>query len=304
MIAPAVEAAINAVRGSADARGVRLESQLDVSVGPVRGDPTRLQQIVWNLVSNAIKFTPRDGRVDIRVARRDSGAEISVRDTGEGISAEDLPNIFDRFGVVHSSTRSHKGLGLGLSIVRHLVQLHGGTVRADSAGPGQGAIFTVTLPVMAGGLGDQKGSETADTPSRNLAGARLPELNGLRVLVVDDEADARDLMRAVLAQCGAQVTVAATVPAALEAIGQTPFDVLVSDIAMPDHDGYDLIRAVRALDGARGGQIPALALSAYARIEDRAEAIAAGYHQHAAKPIEPAKLAAVVATLAGRTAAG
>jgi CheY-like chemotaxis protein len=152
-------------------------------------------------------------------------------------------------------------------------------------------------------LGDQKGSEAEGTEGRDLAGARLPELNGVRVLVVDDEADARDLMRAVFAQCGAQVTVAATAQAALEAIGQTPFDVLVSDIAMPDSNGYDLIRAVRALDGARGGQIPALALSAYARIEDRAAAIAAGYQQHAAKPIDPAELAAAVATLAGRPAA-
>ncbi|MGH7317640.1 MAG: hybrid sensor histidine kinase/response regulator [Candidatus Rokuibacteriota bacterium] len=301
MVAPAVEAAIGAVRAAAEARGVRLESQIDISAGAVRGDPTRLQQIVWNLVSNAIKFTPRGGRVDVSLAQRGSTVEVSVRDTGEGITAEELPHIFDRFGVAHASTQVHGGLGLGLSIVRHLVELHRGSVRADSAGPGQGAAFTVTLPVTDG-AGDGTGAER--TAAIDLAAAQLPVLDGIRVLVVDDEADARDLMRAVLAQCGAQVTVAESARGALEALGQAPFDVLVSDIAMPKDDGYALIRAIRALDGGRGGQIPALAFSAYARIEDRAEAIAAGYQQHAAKPIEPAELAAAVATLAGRTAAG
>jgi two-component system CheB/CheR fusion protein len=303
MIAPAVEAAINAVSGSAEARGVRLESQLDLSVGPVRGDPVRLQQIVWNLVSNAIKFTPRDGRVDIRLARRDSAVEISVRDTGEGIAAQELPDIFDRFGVTQSSTQSHGGLGLGLSIVRHLVQLHGGTVHANSAGLGQGATFTVTFPVIAESAGDGRGPEADETVGRDFADAQLPALNGVRVLVVDDEADARELMRAVFTRCGAEVTVAVTGQAALEVIGQAPFDVLVSDIAMPDYNGYDLIRAVRALDAWHGGQIPALALTAYARIEDRAEAMTAGYQQHAAKAIDPAELAAAVATLAGRRTA-
>ncbi|MGH7403204.1 MAG: PAS domain S-box protein [Candidatus Rokuibacteriota bacterium] len=302
MVAAAVEGAIGAVRGAAEARGVRLESQIDMSAGPVRGDPTRLQQIVWNLVSNAIKFTPRGGRVDVALARRGAAAEISVRDTGEGISAEELPHIFDRSGVAHAGTQSHGGLGLGLSIVRHLVELHRGTVRADSAGPGQGAAFTVTLPVTDEGAGDGTGAD--GTAAGDLAASPLPALDGVRVLVVDDEADARDLMRAVLAQSGAQVTVAATARGALEALGRAPFDVLVSDIAMPEDDGYALIRAVRALDGERGGRIPALALTAYARIEDRAEAIAAGYQQHAAKPIEPAELAAAVAALAGRPSAG
>ncbi|MEX2220542.1 MAG: chemotaxis protein CheB [Candidatus Rokuibacteriota bacterium] len=300
-VAAAVEGAIGAVRAAAETRGVRLESQIDMSAGPVRGDPTRLQQIVWNLISNAIKFTPRGGRIDVGLAQRGSTVEVSVRDTGEGISAEELPHIFDRFGVAHASTRAHGGLGLGLSIVRHLVDLHRGSVRADSAGRGQGATFTVSLPVTDGGAGDGTGVER--TTVRDLATAELPGLDGVRVLVVDDEGDARDLMRSVLAQCGAQVTVTATARAALEALGQAPFDVLVSDIAMPEADGYDLIRAVRSLDGEHGGQIPALALTAYARMEDRAEALAAGYQQHAAKPIEPLDLAAAVATLAGRTAA-
>lgn len=301
MVAPAVEAAIGAVRAAADARGVRLESQIDVSAGPVLGDPTRLQQIIWNLVSNAIKFTPRGGRVDVSLTRRGSAAEIGVRDTGEGISAEELPDIFDRFGVAHARTQSHGGLGLGLSIVRHLVELHGGTVRADSAGSGQGATFTVTLPVTKEYFSDA--AEADRTAARDLAAAQLPGLDGVRVLLVDDEADARELMRAILGQCGAQVTVAATARAALEALDRAPFDVLVSDIGMPEDDGYALIRAVRTRDPARGGQIPALALSAYARSEDRAEATSAGYHQHAAKPIEPADLAAAVARLAGRPAA-
>ena len=300
MVAPALEAAIGAVRGTAEAKGVQLESEIDVSAGPVRGDATRLQQIVWNLLSNAIKFTPRGGRVEIRLQQRGPAVEIRVHDTGEGITAEELPYVFSRFGVAHAAAQSHGGLGLGLSIVRQLVTLHGGVLHAESAGLGQGATFTVTLPVTDEGVG--AAGEADRTAARNLAAARLPSLDGVRVLVVDDENDARDLMRAVLAQCGAHVTVTATARAALEAPGQAPFDVLVSDIAMPGDDGYALIRAVRALDGERGGQIPALALTAYARTEDRVEAIAAGYHQHAAKPIEPAELARAVASLAGRPA--
>ncbi len=299
MVAPAVEAALTAMRGAAEAKGIRLESVLDEKAGPVRGDPARLQQVVWNLVSNAIKFTPSGGRVEIRLVRRGSAVEISVRDTGKGIAVEQLPQILTRVGVAeHSSRQPQGGLGLGLGIVRHLVELHGGTVHAESAGPGQGATFTVTLP-----LTDERPAGKAEAvgiAARALASGRLSALDGVRVLIVDDEADARELIRAVLAQCGAEVTVAATARAALEALGQAPFDVLVSDIAMPEDDGHDLIRTVRALDAGRGGRIPALALSAYARIEDRAAAIAAGYQQHAAKPIEPAELAAAVATLAGR----
>jgi len=299
MVAPAVEAALAAMRGAAEAKGIRLESALDEKAGPVHGDPARLQQIVWNLVSNAIKFTPSGGRVEVRLARRGSAVEVSVRDTGKGIEAELLSQIFTRVGVAeHSSRKPQGGLGLGLGIVQRLVELHGGAVHAESAGPGQGATFTVTLP-----LTDEHpagAAEAGGIAARALASSRLPALSGVRVLVVDDEADARELMRAILAQCGAEVTVAATARAALEALEQAPFDVVVSDIAMPEEDGYDLIRKVRALDAGRGGRIPALALTAYARIEDRAAAIAAGFQQHAAKPIEPAELAAAVATLAGR----
>ncbi|MGH7313914.1 MAG: ATP-binding protein [Candidatus Rokuibacteriota bacterium] len=298
MVAPAVEAAVAAMQGVAEAKGIHLESVLDERAGPVRGDPTRLQQIVWNLVSNAIKFTPSGGRVEVRLARCGSAVEVSVRDTGQGIEPAELSHIFNRAAFAHSSTQPQGGLGLGLAIVRHLVELHGGAVQAESPGPGQGAAFRVTLPVT-----DERPAGEADAAgiaARAQASGRLSQLDDIRVLVVDDEADARDLMSAVLVQCGAKVTAAATVAQALGALEQAPFDVLVSDIAMPDVDGYELIRKVRALDAERGGRIPALALTAYARIEDRAATISAGYQQHAAKPIEPAELAAAVAKLAGR----
>ena len=301
MVAPAVEAALTATRGTAEAKGIRLESTLDETAGPVRGDPVRLQQILWNLVSNAIKFTPSGGQVVVSLARRGSAVEVSVRDSGEGIEADQLAQIFTPAALRHRSRQPKVGLGIGLSIVRHLVELHGGAVHAESAGLGQGATFTVTLPVT-----DERPAgeaEAAGIAARAWESGRLPALNGVRVLVVDDEGDARELMRAILAQCGAEVTAAATAQSALAALEQTPFDVLVSDIAMPEDDGYDLIRNVRALEAERGGRIPALALTAYARVEDRAAAISAGYQQHAAKPIEPAQLATAVAILAGRTAA-
>jgi two-component system CheB/CheR fusion protein len=293
-----VEAALSAMRETAEAKGVRLESTVDRAAGPVLGDPIRLQQVVWNLVSNAIKFTPSGGTIEIGLARRGQTVEVRVRDTGRGIEAKQLSQIFTSSAMTHSSRQPQQGLGLGLVIVRHLVELHGGTVHAESAGPGQGATFTVTLPVT-----DEHPvaeAEAAEIAARALASGRLPRLNGLRVLLVDDEADARELARAILGQCGAEVTVAATARAALEALDHAAFDVLVSDIAMPGDDGYDLIRHVRARDAGHGGRIPALALTAYARIENRMAAISAGYQQHAAKPIEPAELAAAVATLAGR----
>ena len=296
-IAPVIEVTVATMRPTAEAKGVVLKSALGEPAGPVRGDPGRLQQIIWNLVSNAIKFTPSGGRVEVRLTPEGSAVEISVRDTGKGITAEQLPHVFSRFGAAHASTQSHGGMGLGLSIVRHLVELHGGTVRAESPGPGQGATFTVTLP-LTGGVA--AGKEALKIEAKNLRSGRLSTLTGVRLLVVDDETDARELLRTILAQCGAEVTVAASPREALEALEGARFDVLVSDIVMPDEDGYDLIRKVRALDAEHGGQIPALALTAYARIEDRAAAISAGYQQHAAKPIEPADLTGAVATLAHR----
>jgi two-component system CheB/CheR fusion protein len=299
MVAPVVDAALAAMQPAAETKGVLLQRALDEKAGPIRGDPARLQQIVWNLVSNAIKFTPSGGRVEVRLVRRESTVEISVRDTGKGITSEQLPHIFSRLGVVHSSSRPHgDGLGLGLAIVRHLAELHGGAVQAVSTGPGQGATFTVTLP-----LTDEHPAHEAEArqiAARELASSQLPVLDGVRVLAVDDEADMRELLKTILTQCGAEVTITANAREALEALEQATFDVLVSDIRMPEEDGYALLRKVRALDAERGGQIPALALTAYTRIEDQEAALSAGYQQHAAKPIEPAELAAAVATLAAR----
>ena len=298
MVAPAAEAALAMLRPAAEAKAIVMGSALDDEAGPVRGDPVRLQQIVGNLVTNAIKFTPSGGRVEVRVARRGSGVELTVRDTGNGIAAEQLPHIFGAFGVAHPGPKSQGGLGVGLTIVRHLVELHGGTVRAESAGLGQGATFIVTLPLTDERPADKM--ELRRVAVTELAAGRPPALEGIRVLVLDDEADMRELLRTILAQCGAEITVVTTAREALEALEQAPFDVLVSDILMPEENGYDLIRKVRALDVERGGRIPALALTAYARIEDREAALSAGYQQHAAKPIEPVALAAAVATLAGR----
>jgi len=300
MVAPVVAAALAAMQPTAEANGIQIEGILDEKAGPVRGDPGRLQQIVWNLVSNAIKFTPSGGRVEVRLVRRESAVEISVRDTGKGITTEQLPHIFSRLGVVHTSSRSHgDGLGLGLAIVRHLVELHGGAVQALSAGPGQGATFTVTLPLTHERPAHEV--EARRIAASQLAPSQPPVLSGVRVLVVEDEADTRELLRTILAQCGAQVSVTANAREALETLAHATFDVLVSDIRMPGEDGYALLRKVRALDAERGGQIPALALTAYTRIEDREAALSAGYQQHAAKPIEPAELAAAVATLAAST---
>jgi signal transduction histidine kinase/ActR/RegA family two-component response regulator len=296
-VAPTVKATLAMMQLAAEAKGVRLESAVDEKAGLVLADPARLQQIVSNLVSNAIKFTPGGGRVDVRLARRRSMVEISVRDTGKGITAEQLPQIFRPFGADHASTQHQGGMGLGLTIVRHLVELHRGVVHAESPGRGHGATFTVSLPRTAERADEVVASELT---ARGLAPDQLPALNGVRILAVDDEADARDLLKTIFAQYGAEVTVVAGVTEALTAFRQARFDVLVSDIVMPDEDGYDLIRKIRALEAERGGQIPALALTAYARIEDREAALSAGYQQHAAKPIDPAELAAAVATLAGR----
>jgi two-component system CheB/CheR fusion protein len=275
MVEPAVEAVVALMRPGAEAKGIRLESQIDGPAGPVFGDPARLQQVVLNLVANAIKFTPSGGRVEVRLAREGPAVQIRVRDTGRGITAEQLSHIFGRFGSAHATTRSGGGLGLGLAIVRHLVELHGGTVHAASPGVGQGATFTVILPLTDEGPVDETSYQHVAVRGR--ASDRLPALDGIRVLVVEDEADTRELLRAILARCGAEVTVAANGEAALQALERAPFDVLVSDIAMPGGDGYDLIRKVRALDAERARSVPALALTAYARSQDHAEAIAAGY---------------------------
>jgi signal transduction histidine kinase/CheY-like chemotaxis protein len=304
-LATVIEAAADVVRPATDAKGIRLQPILDTKVGPVSGDPDRLQQVIWNLLSNAIKFTPKGGRVQIRLARVNSSAEITVSDTGCGINAEFLPYVFERFHQADSSTtRRHGGLGLGMAITRHLVELHGGVISVHSPGEDMGTTFTVRLPLMSVYKAAQ--SPHAATVPRPTADefdmqyAALPRLDGLRVLVVDDEPDARDLLTAVLTQSGAQVTALARVADAVETLRQAKYDLLVSDIEMPDEDGYSLIRKVRAMEEGRGRRTPAIALTAHARFTDRMRALSAGFQMHVPKPVQPAELIVVIANLTSR----
>jgi PAS domain S-box-containing protein len=298
--------AIETVRPSADAKGIRLTAVLDPLAGPISGDPNRLQQVFWNLLTNAIKFTPRGGQVQVLLERVNSQVEASVVDTGEGIKPEFLPLVFDRFRQADpSTTRRHGGLGLGLSIVKQLVELHGGSIRAKSAGENQGSTFTVSLPLSVIHPEPQPQPERrhpkagGETPS--LLPDRCSEVAGVRVLVVDDEPDARALVKRLLEDCHAVVFTAASAAEALKTIQAERPDVLVSDIGMPTADGYEFMRQVRALGEDRGGKIPALALTAYARSEDRMRAVQSGFQMHVPKPVEPAELITMVASLAGRS---
>lgn len=300
-LAPMIEAVIDGVRPAADARNIHLLTALDSLAGPISGDPDRLQQVIWNLLSNAIKFTPKGGSVAVRLERVQSHIEIIISDTGQGITPEFLLHVFERFRQSDSSsTRRHGGLGLGLSIVRQLVELHGGTVMADSPGEGEGTTFKVILPLLSihQELGDVDMTPTL-IGSQTLADWQ-PSLVALRVLVVDDEPDARDLIATVLTSRRAEVVSVESGGEALEEMERQRFDVLVSDIGMPAMDGYALIEKVRQLSAEQGGRIPAAALTAYAGVEDRMRALSAGYQMHIAKPVEPTKLASVVANLAGR----
>jgi PAS domain S-box-containing protein len=299
-----IMAAIDTVRHAAEAKGVRLQPVLDTLAGPVSGDQNRLQQVFWNLLSNAIKFTPKAGRVQVVLGRVGSHLEVSVIDTGEGINPEFLPHVFDRFRQADGSTaRRHGGLGIGLAIVKQLVELHGGTIGVMSKGAGQGATFTVSLPLSA------LQSETEPTLPRRYPTARPDfrppanhpfSLHGVKVLVVDDELDARDLVRRLLEDRDAKVVTAASAAEALASLSRARPDVLVSDIGMPGEDGYSLIRRIRKLSPAEGGRTPALALTAYARSEDRTKAVDAGFQTHLAKPVQPSELLAAVASLAAR----
>jgi CheY-like chemotaxis protein/two-component sensor histidine kinase len=298
-----VEAAIEAVRPAAEAKGVRVQKIMDTGIVSVSGDPVRLQQVVWNLLSNSIKFTPRGGRVQDRLERVNSHVEVAVSDTGAGISSDFLPHVFDRFRQADQrTTRQHGGMGLGLAIVRHLVELHGGTVRAESPGEGYGSTFTVLLPVapvyQVAAEGERVHPAARDTlPSFEC----VDRLDGVRVLVVDDEPDTRELLKIGLGQCGAEVTVAASAAEAREAMREAVPHLLISDIGMPDEDGYEMIRRVRALPDESGGRVPAIALTAYARVEDRMQALRAGYQMHVPKPVELAELVAVAASLVQRS---
>ena len=298
-----IEAAIDTVRPVADAKSIQIESSLDTWAGPVLGDPSRLQQVAWNLLNNAIKFTPANGRVYVCLRRTDAEVEVTVSDTGQGISSEFLPNIFDRFRQADSSsTRKYGGLGLGLAIVQQLVELHGGTVSAASEGDGRGATFTMRLPLVAvhtsQTLPDYTDGDRQREPGQRSVNAKhLPALDELRVLVVDDDPDAREILKIMLARCGATVRTAGSVHEALEALKEWKPDVLISDIGMPEEDGYSLINKVRSLDPENGGLIPAVALTGYAGVDDRPRSISAGYHTHIAKPVEFTELATVVASL-------
>ena len=297
-----IEAAIAAVMPAAEAKGVRIHKVLDSLAGPVSGDPARLQQVVWNLLSNAVKFTPKGGRVQVLLERVNSHVEITVIDTGIGIKPEFLPHVFDRFRQADSSTtRRHGGLGLGLAIVKQLVEMHGGTVRAKSPGEGQGSTFVVTLPITVVHEDTSSPEKVRPKEARRRANSTAPRaaLSGLKVLVVDDEPDARQLIRRVLTECGAEVALAASAAEALKLIERFRPDVIVSDIGMPDQDGYDFIRQVRARVAAK--TLPAVALTAFARSEDRKRALLAGFQTHVAKPVDPAELVAVVASLVERT---
>jgi len=297
-----IDAAVEAVRPAAEAKGVRIQKIVDTGAVSVTGDPVRLQQVVWNLLSNAIKFTPRNGRVQIRLERVDSHVEIVVNDTGQGIEADFLPHVFDRFRQADQRTsRQHGGMGLGLAIVRHLVELHGGSVDARSPGEGQGSTFTVLLPITPVYQVDLNG-ERVHPAARDLLPTTecADRLDGLRVLIVDDESDTRELLKQGLEFCGAIVTLAASATEALEELNKTKLDVLISDIGMPGEDGYDLIKQVRMLPLESGGRIPAIALTAYTRVEDRLHALRSGYHMHVPKPVELAELVAVAASLVRR----
>lgn len=307
-LVPIIEAAIDVVQLAADAKNIQIQSTLDSAPRTLVGDAIRLQQVIWNLLSNSIKFTPVGGRIDITLNYSDFQAEIQVRDTGIGISADFLPYIFDRFRQADGSrSRSNTGLGLGLSIVRHLVELHGGTVEVTSPGEGQGATFTVRLPLQTHLETTLETSAIANPQNPVISPASnppdsFPSLAGVRVLIVDDEPDIRQLFQIVLEDYGIQVTEAGSVQEALSILKANPhgYDVLISDIGLPEEDGYALIRQVRALSAEEGGQIPAAALTAYARDTDQTEALSAGFQTHVAKPIEPNRLVSVVAELAGR----
>ncbi|MCA1632752.1 MAG: response regulator [Acidobacteria bacterium] len=297
-------AAVDGLRPAAEAKEIRLQLQLDSPAGQVSGDPDRLQQVAWNLISNAIKFTPKAGRVLIRLERVESHVEMTVSDTGLGIAPEFLPHVFDRFRQADATTtRAFGGLGLGLAIVRQLVELHGGMVRVDSKGEGLGSTFTVSLPLMAVRSATSDTGSAPERPEFKPPEFECPpELDGLRVLVVDDEADTCELLQFILEGCGARVKTASSAAAALEAVAEEAFDVLISDIGMPDEDGYSLIAKVRALGKERGGKIPAAAaLTAYAGEEARIRVLQSGFQIHVPKPISPSELVAVVANLAGRT---
>ena len=306
LLTPIIDEALDAVRPAAEAKSIRLTVSIDPDADQLRADPARLQQIIWNLASNSIKFTAPRGDVSVNVGRSASMVEICVSDTGEGINPTFLPYVFDRFQQADSSlTRKHGGLGLGLAITRHLVEMHGGTIEAHSEGEGCGAKFTVKLPVP---VVHSETSLTQDNGGRHWrstghASNAPPNLVGTKILAVDDSSDTRELLSVVLEDCGATVTTASSVREALDVFSVWKPDLIVCDIGMPELDGYEFIKAVRTLPREQGGDTPAIALTGYARVEDRSRALQAGYHMFVPKPVEAAELCSIVATLISSNAA-
>jgi CheY-like chemotaxis protein len=300
-LAPIIRGVVESFQPAMEKKQIRLETAIDVDIDVLRGDPVRLQQVVWNLLSNAIKFSRPEGHIRVSLRGVDGFIRFSVADDGEGIEADFLPHVFGRFRQADaSSTRQHGGLGLGLAIVQHLVGMHGGRVAASSDGAGKGARFDVFLPMGAteSGNGTPAEVETKVVKCPGPLDEDQPSLLGVRVLVVDDMADARELMRVVLERNAATVSTAESAQQALDMIQREHPDVLISDIGMPDFDGYYLISRVRSLAPDQGGSLPAVAITSFARSEDRARAITAGYDDHLVKPVEPWQLVHVVAKLA------
>ncbi|HKO60057.1 MAG TPA: ATP-binding protein, partial [Pyrinomonadaceae bacterium] len=292
-----VDGALDAVRPATEAKDIKIETVIDSSLRMISGDGDRLQQVVWNILSNAAKFTPAGGKVKILVNQTPTHVQIQVTDSGPGIDPAFLPHVFERFRQADgSTTRTHGGLGLGLAIVRHLVELHGGTIGAQNNTEGPGAIFTVLLPLPSGELR----LENAAAAAVAFGDHEAPSLDGLRILLVDDEPDTLDLIKVELAQHGGAVTAVTRATEALSLLTESQFDVLISDIGMPDMDGYELIRELRKRESGTEVRLPAIALTAYARIQDRMRAVLAGYSTHIAKPVEANELITVVASLAGR----
>jgi CheY-like chemotaxis protein len=293
-LADIIDASLDTVAAAASARNIRLEKELEAGLPRMRADPHRLQQVLWNLLSNAIKFTASGGSVCVSLRRAGPNLDLAVRDTGQGIAPNFLPHVFERFRQADSSnTRQHAGLGLGLAIVKELVELHGGHVRATSPGQGQGATFTVSLPIPAE---EEVGTRAGTTPmpaTRVVDGA----LSGTQVMVVDDEADARMLVEDILRSAGARVVSAASAREAMLKFAQDQPDLLLSDIGMPGENGYDLVKQVRSLPIENGGGVPAIALTAFARPEDRSRALAAGFQLHLAKPVEQGELLSAITSL-------
>jgi CheY-like chemotaxis protein len=302
-LAEILREAVDTMKPAADAKRIRMHTIVDPQVGPISGDPDRLRQIVWNLVSNAVKFTPKEGHIQLRVSRINSSVEIAVSDTGIGIPTDFLPHIFEPFRQADSgTTRQQAGLGLGLAIVRQLVEMHGGTVSASSNGIGTGATFRVRLPVMIVHPETPPEKRVHPRHEQPLSPEQLPDLTGTHVLAVDDDADALRLLAEILQAAGASVTTANSGAAALETITVTPPDVIVADIGMPGMDGFELVERLRRSPDARVRDIPAAALTAYARSEDRAHTLQRGFEMHLAKPIDPVELVSAVKALARRRA--